>query len=126
MFQQVLFFLALTLFACTSAPAQTANVIHNPTPAHNVEIKTNRINAYFKDEVSFVIYLDGCGATALFDGRQFDFDCLVSETQEGEWSAVNSDTGDYVILNIQTGVVTSKVAGKCAFYLPTVEGTAGM
>lgn len=125
MFQKVLFFLALSLTACTSAPAQVANIVHNPTPAHNVEIKANRIEANFK-EACFVVYLNGCGATALFDGRQFDFDCLVSETQDGEWTAVNADTGDYIVLNIQTGVVTSKVEGAFGIFLPTVEGTAGM
>lgn len=125
MFQQVLFFLALCLTACTSAPAQVANIVHNPPTAHNIEVKANRIKASFK-EACFVVYTDGCGATALFDGRQNDFDCFVSETQDGEWTAANSATGDYIVLNVETGVVTSKVAGVFGIFLPTVEGTAGM
>lgn len=128
MLKTVLFFLAFafSLIACTSAPAQVANIVSNPPEtAYNVTVKTNRIEASFKD-ACFVVYLDGCGATALFDGRQNDFDCLVSETQAGEFTAVNAETGDYVVLNVETGVVTSKVAGVFGIFLPTVEGMAGV
>lgn len=117
----VLYF--LSLFASPDALQVVAKSAITET-AHNVTVKANRIEATFKD-ACFVVYLDGCGATALFDGRQNDFDCLVSETQAGEWSAVNSGTGDYVVLNTVTGVVTSKVSGVFGIFLPNVEGTAG-
>lgn len=120
----VLFFLALSLIACTNAPAQVANIVHNPSEtSHNVTQCGNRIKAIFKD-AAFVIYKDGCGATALYDGRQMDFEANVTETQDGEWTAANPETGDYVVLNVQTGVVTAKVAGEFGIWLPTVEGTA--
>lgn len=122
----VLFFLALNLAACTSAPAQVANIAHNPPePAHNVTVTATRIEADFKD-ACFVVYLDGNGASAMYDGRQNDFDCAVAETLQNEWTAANSETGDYVVLNVQTGVVTAKAQGKFGIFLPTVEDEAGM
>lgn len=122
----MLHFTVLYFLSLFSPNAQTPVVAKNATtePAHNVTVTETRIEAAFKD-ATFVVYLDGNGATALFDGRQNDFDCLVSETQAGEWSAVNSGTGDYVVLNTVTGVVTSKIAGTFGIFLPNVEGTAG-
>lgn len=126
MFKSVLFFLALSLTACTSAPAQVANIVSNPPePAHNVTATANRIEAVFSD-ACFVVYLDGNGATALFDGRQNDFEAYVAKTAQNEYTAANAETGDYIVLNVQTGVVSAKAQGVFGIFLPNVEGTAGM
>ena len=120
----VLFFLALCLSACTGTNAQSG-VIAPLQTAHNVTETAWRVEAQFPD-ACFVVYKDGCGASACFNGRQHEIEAAAVQTQNSEWTAANTDTGDYIVLNAVTGVVTMKVGGVFGIFLPNVEGTAGM
>lgn len=128
MFKSVLFFLALVFAHCTDAPAQVANVTADesisPT-ADNVTHIGTQIKATFPGAI-FSIYTNGNGASVLISGKpQYDFEANVFPSQVGEWTASSSVTGDYVIVNMFTGVVAAKIAGKYGVFLPTMEGATG-
>lgn len=116
----VLFFLSL-FASCQSSTPETLEASLTTRkaaePVHHVTENAKCIVAIYKD-AQFTIYKDGNGAAALIGDQSFDIAGQPFESQAGEWTASDQRTGDYIVLNVATGVTTGKVKGMYFTYLP--------
>ena len=115
-------FITLLFASCTSTDAPpaveaslTAN--KNTAPASNITEGKRCIVAIYR-AAQFTLYLDGNGAAALIGKEVVQISCQPFESQPGEWTASNSITGDYIVLNVANGVTRGKLKGMCFTYLP--------
>lgn len=115
MFKPVLFFLSL-LFA--SNPSQTAHKAE--TLASNIRVEKRCYVAIYK-AAQFTIYRDGNGAAALLQKQEIPLNVKPFQSGANEWTAVDVSTGDYIRMNLVTGVTEAKIKGLFHAYLPEGE-----
>lgn len=115
----VLFFLSLFASCQTSTPETleaSLTARKAAEPVHHVTENKKCIVAIY-NSAQFTIYKDGNGAAALIGDESFDIAEQPFESQPGEWTASDQRTGDYIVLNVATGVTTGKVKGMCFTYV---------
>lgn len=118
----VLFFLTLLFASCTNTDTPqtveaslTAN--NSTAPASNITHGKRCIVAIYPS-AQFTLYLDGNGAASLIGETVTQIAAQPFEANAGEWIASDSETGDYICLNLHTGATTCKIAGVFATFLP--------
>lgn len=120
MFKSVIFVLSIFASCQTSTPETLeASLTARKTaePVHHVTENKKCIVAIYEG-AQFTVYKDGNGAAALIGNEAFDIAGQPFESQPGEWTASDQRTGDYIVLNVRTGVTTGKVKGMYFTYLP--------
>lgn len=121
MFKPVLFFISLLLASCTGETPITVEASLSPrketAAASNITEGKRCIVAIYKRS-QFTIYHDGNGAAALIGKEAVQIACQPFESNPGEWTASNPDTGDYIVLNVATGVTRGNIKGMCFVEMP--------
>lgn len=119
MLKPVLFFLSLLLASCTGETPQTVEASLSPRKetASNIRVEKRCYIAIYS-EAQFTIYRDGNGAAAMLQKQEFPLDVKPFQSAPNEWTAVNPETGDYIRMNLTTGVTEAKIKGILHAYLP--------
>lgn len=121
MLKPVLFFISLFFASCANdvPPVLEASMSakKSVSPNYNITEGKRCIVAIYKG-AQFTIYRDGNGAAALIGKETVQIPCQPFESQPSEWTALNSETGDYIVLNVANGVTRGKLKGMCFTYLP--------
>ena len=119
MFKPVLFFLSFFFASCTGETPQTveASLSARKETASNIRVeKRCYIATYLQGQ--FVIYRDGNGAAALLQKQEIPLNVKPFQSGANEWTAVDTQTGDYIRMNLKTGVTEAKIKGLFHAYLP--------
>ena len=119
MLKLVLFSLSLLLASCTGETPQTveASLSHREQTASNIRVEKRCYIAVYK-VAQFIIYRDGNGAAALLQKQEIPLNVKPFQSGANEWTAVDVSTGDYIRMNLTTGVTEAKIKGLFHAYLP--------
>lgn len=119
MLKLVLFSFSLLLASCTGETPQTveASLSQRKETAANIRVEKRCYIAVYK-VAQFIIYRDGNGAAALLQKQEIPLNVKPFQSGANEWTAVDAQTGDYIRMNLTTGVTEAKIKGLFHAYLP--------
>ncbi len=119
MFKPVLFFISFFFASCTGETPITVEASLSPRKetAANIRVEKRCYVAIYK-AAQFTIYRDGNGAAALLQKQEIPLNVKPFQSGANEWTAVDVSTGDYIRMNLTTGVTEAKIKGLFHAYLP--------
>jgi len=115
----IIFITLLFAFCSNDTPPQTveASLTANEKTASNIRVEKRCYIAVYP-EGQFVIYRDGNGAAAMLQKQEYPLNVKPFQSGSSEWTAVDVASGDYIRMNLVTGVTEAKIKGLFHAYLP--------